>query len=57
MPAILFTCPNTSMKVQHWLTDDPEGFEADFEGAECNACGRVHFVNRKGEVFASEDRD
>lgn len=43
------------MKVQHWLADDADGLEADFEGAECNACGGVHFVNRKCEVFGAED--
>jgi hypothetical protein len=42
------------MRVQHWL---PEALEADFEGAECDACGMVHFVNRKGEVFGAKDRD
>lgn len=54
MAAILFTCPNTRERVQHWLADDPEASEDDFEGAECNACSKVHFINRKGEVLGHD---
>jgi hypothetical protein len=47
MPAIVFTCPRTHKRVQHYLADDPDAGEDDFQGAECNACGKVHFINRK----------
>jgi hypothetical protein len=57
MPAIVFTCPRTHQRVQHYLADDPDAGEDDFQGTECNACGKVHFVNRKGEVFGSEPTD
>ena len=57
MPAIVFTCPRTRQRVQHYLADDPDAGEDDFQGTECNACGKVHFVNRKGEVFGSEPTD
>jgi hypothetical protein len=33
MAALLFTCPITRMKVQHWLDDDEDASEDDYEGA------------------------
>ena len=44
--ALIFTHPNTRMKVQHWLDDNEEASEDDFEGITCEACAGVHFVNR-----------
>ena len=32
MAALLFTCPITQMKVQHWLDDDEDASEDDYEG-------------------------
>jgi hypothetical protein len=55
MPAILFTCPNTRVKVQHWLPDDPGASDDDYAGVVCERCTRVHFVNRKGKVIGSDD--
>jgi hypothetical protein len=49
MGAILFTCPTTQFKVQHWLDDDEDASEDDYEGITCQACAGVHFVNRKGK--------
>ena len=51
----LFTCPNTKFMVQHCLPYDEEASEDDFEGIICQGCTRVHFVNRKGKVFGSEE--
>jgi len=33
MAAFLFTCPITRMKVQHWLDDDEDASEDDYEGS------------------------
>jgi hypothetical protein len=54
MPPIIFTCPNTREKVQHWLPDDPHVSEDDYEGVVCERCTRFHFVNRKGKVMGAE---
>ena len=51
MAALLFTCPITQMKVQHWLDDDEDSSDDDYEGITCQACAGVHFVNRKGKVL------
>ena len=55
MAAFLFTCPVTQMKVQRWLDDDEDASEDDYEGGTCQACARVHFVNRNGKVLGSDD--
>jgi hypothetical protein len=55
MGAILFTCPTTQFKIQHWLDDDERASEDEFEGVSCPACPRVHFVNRRGRVLGSEE--
>ena len=51
MAALLFTCPITRMKVQHWLDDDEDVSEDDYEGVTCQACTAVHFVNPEGQVL------
>ena len=55
MAAILFTCPTTQFKVQHWLDDDERASENDYQGITCPSCASVHFVNRQGRVLGSED--
>jgi hypothetical protein len=30
MPPFIFTCPNTDLKVQHWLDDDDDTLTALF---------------------------
>jgi hypothetical protein len=55
MAALLFTCPVTRMKVQHWLNDDEDASEDDYEGVTCQACAGVHFVNRHGKVLGDGD--
>ena len=54
MAALLFTCPITRMRVQHWL-DDENASEDDYEEIACHACGSVHFVNWKGKVLGGDD--
>lgn len=48
MPRVIFTCPDTAMKVQHWLGDDSDDVPADeYEPVDCPACAKVHLINRK----------
>jgi len=54
MGTFLFTCPVTQLKVQHWLDDDRDASEDDYEGITCEACAGVHFVNRKGKVLGDD---
>jgi uncharacterized protein YuzB (UPF0349 family) len=55
MPVFLFTCPNTSMKVQHWLDDDPNTDVREYLALACAACSKVHFINPKtGRLFSEE---
>lgn len=48
MGNIIFKCPRTGLNVQHWLADDPtpEDATTSYETVTCNACGRLHFINR-----------
>jgi hypothetical protein len=55
MGAILFICPTTQFKVQHWLDDNERASEDEYEGIVCPGCAGVHFVNPKGRVLGSED--
>jgi hypothetical protein len=55
--AFLFTCPTTSMKVQHWLDDDDDATEDAYEGVVCQACARLHFVNRKTGKLLGHDSE
>ena len=47
MGACVFTCPTTKLNVQHWLEDDKDLSENEYEGVTCKACARVHLINRK----------
>jgi hypothetical protein len=46
MARFVFTCPATSMNVQHWLDDD-DASENRYDSITCPACTRLHFLNRK----------
>ena len=47
MGAFVFTRPTTKLKVQHWLDDDNDALENEFQGVVCPACTKLHFINRK----------
>jgi hypothetical protein len=47
MSAVIFTCPITNLSVQHWLDDDDDTSQNEFQGIACLACTRLHFINRK----------
>jgi len=62
MAPIIFTCPRTLAKVQHWLEEDEGASEDEYEPVSCLACTRLHFVNRKtgkllGSLTVSRDRN
>jgi len=47
MTTLLFTCPTTLMKVQHWLAGGEDTPDDEYEAVVCKACARVNFINRK----------
>jgi hypothetical protein len=57
MPPFLFTCPATSMNVQHWSDKDADVRENEYEGIICPACTRLHFLNRKTGKLLGQDGD
>jgi hypothetical protein len=58
MGTLLFTCPVTGMNVQHrWLDDDKDAQGDTYEPVACQACTRLHFVNRKtGRLLGQTER-
>jgi hypothetical protein len=53
---IIFTCPITNERVQHWLEDRDDAPEDKHEGIDCPACSRFHFIHRRsGKVLGYED--
>lgn len=56
MATFIFRCPNTGLKVQGWIADDPEKGEGFYKAVTCTACGNVHLVNpENGNVLRSDD--
>jgi hypothetical protein len=47
MSAVAFICPMTNLSVQHWLDDDEDIPEDEYEVVSCPACAKVHLINRK----------
>jgi hypothetical protein len=51
----MFTCPETSMIVQHWLDEDDDGVSDNtYQVVTCPACTKVHLINRKTGKLLSE---
>jgi len=57
LAALIFKCPATSMNVQHWLDDDEDASDDEYEGVSCPACLRLHFVNRKTAKILGQDQE
>ena len=57
MAPLLFTCPVTSIKVQHWLDDDQDAPENEYEAITCAACSRVHLLNRMTGKLLGQDEE
>jgi hypothetical protein len=52
---LIFQCPRTGMNVQHWLEDAKAGDSiCTYETVVCNACTRVHFINRHTRKLLGE---
>jgi hypothetical protein len=47
MTASFFTCPITDLNVQHWLDDNENVPDTEYEAVTCQACTRIHLINRK----------
>lgn len=49
MGNIVFRCPRTGLNVQHWQAEEPspDDPQRTYESIVCNACTRIHFVNRR----------
>lgn len=55
MAASFFNCPNTNLNLQHWLDDDENVPDNEYEVIKCAACARLHFINRKsGDLLGAE---
>lgn len=56
MRAFAFTCPATSITVQHSLDDDDEDVrDNEYEAVKCQSCMRLHLINRKtGKLLGQE---
>ena len=57
MTTLLFTCPATFMKVQHWVDGGEDTPDDEYEAIPCHACTRLHFVNRKTGRLLGQDDD
>lgn len=58
MANIIFKCPRTGMNVQHWLADEPpDDSHSSYETVVCQACGRLHFINRSNGKLLGADED
>lgn len=55
MAAFVFKCPNTWRDVQHWLDDDENVPDNEYEVIKCAACARLHSINRRtGDLLGAE---
>jgi hypothetical protein len=57
MAPFIFKCPETWMNVQHWLDEDDDGPDNEYEGVTCAACTRLHFINRKTGKLLGQDEE
>jgi hypothetical protein len=57
MATFLYRCPNTGMRVQGWVADDPtERPDNSYDAVTCVACTQMHLVNPKtGKVLGQDD--
>ncbi len=57
MGAFIYRCPDTGLKVQGWLAEDPSSADDDgtYETVLCAVCGRGHMVNPKTGKVVGDD--
>ncbi|MGO8912276.1 MAG: hypothetical protein ACLQDM_23510 [Bradyrhizobium sp.] len=59
MNNIIFKGPRTGMNVQHRLADKvaPDDPQCAYETVVCQACSRLHFINRSnGKLLGEQQR-
>jgi len=56
MGPLIFKCPHTGMNVQHWLADEvaADDRRCTYDTVVCQACSRVHFINRSSGKLLGE---
>jgi hypothetical protein len=42
---IIFKCPRTGMRVQHWLDDVPDDAKDTYAAVTCLACTGLHLIH------------
>ncbi len=58
MSNVIFKCPNTALNVQHWLDDaEPDHPSSAYETVVCQACNRLHFINRSSGKLLGQPED
>jgi hypothetical protein len=58
MGNVIFKCPNTGLNVQHWLDDaEPDYSSSAYETLVCQACNRLHFINRSNGKLLGQQED
>jgi hypothetical protein len=57
MKEIFLICPETGTKIQHWLDDDEDIAETEYELFTCPACTKLHFINRKTGKFSGAGKN
>jgi len=58
MSNLIFKCPHTGFNVQHWLANEPapDDPQCTYETVVCQACSRIHFINRSnGKLLGEKD--
>jgi len=61
MDSFVFKCPRTGMNVQHRFAfadeSAPGGPHRTYETVLCQACGRLHFINRSSRKSLGEPEE
>ena len=59
MGNIVFRCPHTGMHVQHWMAEEVTGEtpRGIYDTVVCDACARIHFINRRTGKLLGEAAD
>jgi hypothetical protein len=54
---IVFKCPQTGLRVQHWLPAAPENAASTHEPVVCQACTKLHFIHSSTGKLLGETGD
>jgi len=55
----VFRCPRTGMNVQHRFADEPASADLHrtYETVLCQACSRLHFIDRSSRKLLGEQQE